>query len=98
VASKTVRIVRIHLPAVVFPGVGNVETPGGGRQAFGAVAKSDTDITMLISRNVEAVGRTDDTDLTAFTDGCSGLRSILAAAGVTRPSVLDWFHIAPAMT
>ena len=61
--------------------VGNVETPGGDRQVFGAVAKSDTDITMLISRNLEAMGRTDDTDLTAFTDGCSGLRSILAAAG-----------------
>ena len=74
--------------------VGNVETPGGGRQVFGAVAKSDTDITMVISRNLEAVGRTDDTDLTAFTDGCSGLRSILADAGVTKPPVLDWFHIA----
>src|SRR5271156_2510904 len=74
--------------------VGNVETPCGGRQVFGAVAKSDTDITTLISRNLEAVGRTDDSDLTAFTDGCSGLRSILAAAGVTKPPVLDWFHIA----
>src|ERR1700675_4529880 len=68
--------------------------PCGGRQVFGAVAKSDTDITTLISRNLEAVGRTDDSDLTAFTDGCSGLRSILAAAGVTKPPVLDWFHIA----
>ena len=74
--------------------VGNVETACGGRQVFGAVAKSDTDITTLISRNLEAVGRTDDSDLTAFTDGCSGLRSILAAAGVTKPPVLDWFHIA----
>src|SRR5271168_2278071 len=74
--------------------VGNVETPCGGRQVFGAVANSDTDITTLISRNLEAVGRTDDSDLTAFTDGCSGLRSILAAAGVTKPPVLDWFHIA----
>src|SRR5271167_3885185 len=74
--------------------VGNVETPAGGRQVFGAVAKSDTDIATLISRNLEAVGRTDDSDLTAFTDGCSGLRSILAAAGVTKPPVLDWFHIA----
>ena len=54
--------------------VGNVETACGGRQVFGAVAESDTDITTLISRNLEAVGRTDDSDLTAFTDGCSGLR------------------------
>jgi hypothetical protein len=29
-----------------------------------------------------AVGRTGDTQLTGFTDGCPGLRSILAAAGV----------------
>ena len=32
--------------------------------------------------------------MTAFTDGCSGLRSILADAGVTKPPILDWFHIA----
>ena len=32
--------------------------------------------------------------LTAFTDGCSGLRRILADAGVTEAPVLDWFHIA----
>jgi hypothetical protein len=31
--------------------------------------------------------------LTAFTDGCSGLRNILAAAGVTTAPLLDWFHI-----
>jgi hypothetical protein len=74
--------------------VGNVETPGGGRQVFGAVAKSDTDIAMLIHRNLETLGRTGATDLTAFTDGCSGLRSILADAGVTKPPILDWFHIA----
>ena len=29
-----------------------------------------------------------------FTDGCSGLRSILVKAGVTVPPFLDWFHIA----
>jgi hypothetical protein len=32
--------------------------------------------------------------LTAFTDGCSGLRRILADAGVTKAPILDWFHIA----
>ena len=74
--------------------VGNVETAGGGRQVFGAVAKADTDITALIRRNLQSVGRTDDTEVTAFTDGCSGLRSILADAGVTKPPILDWFHIA----
>ena len=34
--------------------------------------------------------------MTAFTDGCSGLRSILADAGITKPPILDWFHIAHA--
>jgi hypothetical protein len=72
--------------------VGNVETAGGGRQVFGAVAKAD--ITALIRRNLETVGRTADTEVTAFTDGCPGLRCILANAGVTKPSILDWFHIA----
>ena len=74
--------------------VGNVETAGGGRQVFGAVAKADTDITALIRRNLQIVGRTADTAVTAFTDGCSGLRSILADVGVTKPPILDWFHIA----
>jgi hypothetical protein len=74
--------------------VGNVETESGGRQVFGAVAKADTDIKMLIRRSLDAVGRTEDTALTAFTDGCSGLRRILADAGVAGTPMLDWFHIA----
>src|SRR5208337_3987096 len=52
--------------------VGNVETETGGRQVFGAVAKADTDIKVLIRRSLDAVGQTEDTALTAFTDGCSG--------------------------
>ncbi len=74
--------------------VGNVETASGGRQVFGAVAKAGTDIQALIRRNLDAVGRTEDTALTAFTDGCPRLRGNLADAGVTTPPVLDWFHIA----
>jgi hypothetical protein len=74
--------------------VGNVETPDGGRRVFGAVARTDTDIAVLIQRSLETVGRTADTELTAFTDGCPGLRSILADAGITNPPILDWFHIA----
>jgi hypothetical protein len=31
--------------------------------------------------------------LSAFTDGCSGLRAILGAAGVTGPPIADRFHI-----
>ena len=74
--------------------IGNVETESGGRQVFGAVAKVNTDIGALIRRALDAVGRTGDTALTAFTDGCPGLRRILADAGVTAPPMLDWFHIA----
>jgi hypothetical protein len=74
--------------------VGNVETTGGGRQVFGAVAKADTDISALIRRSLRAVGLTDDTAVTAFTDGCPGLRSVLVNAGVRTPPILDWFHIA----
>lgn len=74
--------------------VGNVETVGGGRQVFGAVARTETDITALTERTLETVGRTDTTEVTAFTDGCPGLRTVLANAGVTTPPTLDWFHIA----
>ena len=74
--------------------VGNVETASRGRQVFGAVAKADTDISTLIRQSPRAVGRTDDTELTAFTDGCPGLRSILVDAGITTSPILDWFHIA----
>jgi hypothetical protein len=73
--------------------VGNVETKSGGRQVFGAVARSDTDIKMLIRRNLDAVGRTEGSELTAFTDGCPGLRRILEDAGVAGLPILDWFHI-----
>ncbi len=74
--------------------VGNVETNAGGRQVFGAVAKSSTPTAELTRRNLDAVGRTGDTALTAFTDGCPGLRRSLADAGVTTPPMLDWFHVA----
>jgi hypothetical protein len=40
---------------------------------FGAVANADTAIDGLIGRELDAVGRTKDTVLTAFTDGCIGL-------------------------
>ena len=74
--------------------VGNVETGEGGRQVFGAVARSETDIAVLIRRCLDAVGRTAGTTVTAFTDGCAGLQSILADAGVTQQPIADWFHIA----
>jgi hypothetical protein len=74
--------------------VGNVETVDSGRQVFGAVARAETDITALIQRTLETVGRTDTTEVTAFTDGCPGLRTVLANVGVMKPPILDWFHIA----
>jgi hypothetical protein len=74
--------------------VGNVETVDGGRQVFGAVARAETDITALIQQTLQTLGRTDTTEVTAFTDGCPGLRTVLANVGVTKPPILDWFHIA----
>ena len=74
--------------------VGNVETVDGGRQVFGAVTRAETDITALIQRTLETAGRTDATNVTAFTDGCPGLRTVLVNARVTKPPILDWFHIA----
>jgi hypothetical protein len=73
---------------------GNVETVDGRRQLFGAVAKAETDITALIQRTLETGGGTGTTEVTAFTDGCPGLRAILTNVGVTTPPILDWFHIA----
>jgi len=74
--------------------VGNVETADGGRQVFAAATRAGTDITALIQRTLETVGRTDTTKVTAFTDGCPGLRRVLSNAGVMKPPILDWFHIA----
>jgi hypothetical protein len=73
--------------------VGNVETASGGRQVFGAVARSGTNIEMLIRRSLDTVGRTEASELTAFTDGCPGLRRVLADGGVSDLPILDWFHI-----
>jgi hypothetical protein len=73
--------------------VGNVETKSSARQVFGVVAKTDTDIKVLIRGSLDAIGRTEGTELTAFTDGCPGLRRILADAGVAETPILDWFHI-----
>ena len=51
---------------------------------FGAVAKTDTDLEALIRRRLDAVGRTKETVLTAFTDGGPRLQRILLDAGVPR--------------
>ena len=60
---------------------------------FGAVANAGTDLVALVRRTLDSVGRTSDTELTAFTDGCPGLRAILADAGVASLPILDWFHL-----
>ena len=74
--------------------VGNAEAlKDGSRQVFGAVVNAGTDIVALIRHALDTLGRTGDTVLTAFTDGCSSLRTILAAAGVTGPPIADWFHL-----
>jgi hypothetical protein len=73
--------------------VGNVETDAGGRQVFGAVVGSETDLAAEIGHTMDRVGCTETTVLTGFTDGCAGLRSILAGVGVVAPPILDWFHI-----
>src|SRR5215203_3106412 len=92
-SSAAARTSRCRSPSSQLR-IGNVETESGERQVFGAVAKVNTDIGALIRRALDAVGRTGDTALTAFTDGCPGLRRILADAGVTAPPMLDWFHLA----
>ena len=74
--------------------VGNVETGERRRQVFGAVAGTDTKIASLIQRSLAAVGQTAETAVIAFTDGCPGLQTILIEAGVTKPPIADWFHIA----
>ena len=75
--------------------VGNAEAPeSGGRQVFGAVANTGTDIVALIRGTLDTLGQTSATALTAFTDGCSGLRAILAAAGIAGQPSADWFHLA----
>src|SRR3954470_10930932 len=74
--------------------IGNAEMTTGRRQVFGAVAKAETDLAGLIRRGLEATGRTEGTALTAFTDGCPGLRRLLLDAGVEGLPILDWFHIA----
>jgi len=74
--------------------VGNVEKADGGRQVFGAVTRAETDITALIQRTLETVGRTDTTEVTAFTDDCAGLSTVLTNVGVMKSPILNWFHIA----
>jgi len=72
--------------------IGNVEIATGRRQVFGAVAKADTDLGALLRRSLDGVGCTEGTTLTAFTDGCPGLRRFLLGAGVNELPILDWFR------
>ena len=64
--------------------IGNAETATRERQVFGAAAKTEMDLAALIRGNLDVVGRTATTALTAFTDGCPALRHILLEAGQLR--------------
>jgi len=64
---------------------------------FAVAPKADTDTAALIRRGLGTGGQTGETEVTAFTDGRPGLRCIPADAGVTKPPILDWFHIAMRM-
>jgi len=77
--------------------VGNVETGFGGRWVFGAVAKAGTDIEMSNRRTLDAVGRTKDRTLTAFTDGCPALRRALADRLETRNGLVHFIFMIPAL-
>lgn len=74
--------------------VGNVETLDGTRHVFAAVTKSDAEAAKVIEHCLAGAGRTVGTRLTAFTDGCAGLRSLLRSVDIAAPPILDWFHIA----
>jgi len=69
----------------------------GARRAFGAVAKAGKDIEMLSRRTLDAVGRTKDTALTAFTDGCPALRRVLAGRLETRHGLVHFSFMIPAL-
>jgi hypothetical protein len=62
--------------------------------ALRAELANDTEIAVMIRRSLETVGLAADTELTAFTDGAPGLRSILWEAGCKKLPIVDWFHIA----
>src|SRR3954466_10757298 len=63
---------------------------GGGSAPW----KTGTDLAALIRGSLDAVGRTEETALSAFTDGCPGLRRILLGAGIAEIPILDWFPLA----
>jgi hypothetical protein len=74
--------------------VGSIENTAGQRRVLGAVTRAGTDITGLIRENLEHLGRSEATVVTAFTDGCPGLQAVLNDVGITGPPILDWYHIA----
>jgi hypothetical protein len=73
--------------------VGNVETVDGGRQVFGAVTRAETDITALKAnpgdRGPDRRHRGD-----RFHRRLSGFARCFGDAGLMKPPVLDWFHVA----
>jgi hypothetical protein len=94
--QPTRRLLRSHAPPNVTHGraAHHAQHLAGHPQVFGAVTRTDTDPAALICRSLDAVGRTEGTALTAFTDGCPGLRRILLNADVDGLPILDWFHVA----
>jgi hypothetical protein len=74
---------------------GEIEPDGGGpRRRFATLADS-SECPPIVRENLKLLGYTQDTELTALTDGDEGLRNLARAASDSPPAViLDWFHLA----
>jgi hypothetical protein len=75
---------------------GEVEPDGGGpRRRFASLADS-SECPRIVREHLEQSGATQQTELTALTDGDEGLRNLARAAASGRPLriILDWFHLA----
>ena len=68
--------------------VDNVEAEGRHASGFRQRREGRSRHRRADRKNTDAVG---DTALTAFTDGCPGLRRVFSAMLVLEPPILDWF-------
>lgn len=74
--------------------IGMAMADDGRCQRLGGVIAALDPPHELIAGALHLLGRQDDTDITAFTDGAETLRRWLAKAGVLGRPILDWAHLA----
>jgi hypothetical protein len=74
--------------------IGHGQNGSGKRQIIGTLLTNGSHSSKRVCTCLDSLGRTPVTNISAFTDGAKGLRTLLRCCAIAETPILDWEHIA----